>query len=104
MKKIIFIIFFLLAIQYENCVYATETNETLKTQEEALNISGFIKESENYTKDTFSDIDLNSIYKSAISGNIDMKGVLSIVLKLVGDETLNTIKILRIHISYHNNT
>lgn len=104
MKKVIFIIFFLLAMQYGNCVYAIETNETLKTQEETLNISEFIKESENYTKDTFSDIDLNTIYKSAISGNIDMNGILSIVLKLIGNETLNTIKTLRLHISYHNNT
>lgn len=94
MKKIIFIIFFILAILYSSNVYAIEANETMKEQEEALGISGFIKEAENYTKDTFSDIDISSIYESAISGNIETKGIFNAIIKLAGTEVLNTLKIL----------
>lgn len=93
MKKIIFIIAFLLAIGHET-VYATETNETMKEQEESLGISEFIKEAESYTKDTFKDTDLNNLYKNAISGEIEIPGLLNSVLSLVGDEVLNTIKTL----------
>ena len=49
MKKVIFIISFLLAIGYFGKVYAFETNEILKEQEETFGISEFIKESEKYT-------------------------------------------------------
>ena len=66
MKKLIFIISFLLAIQYENIVYA-ETNETLKAQEESLGISDFIEETQKYTENAFSNIDINSIYENALS-------------------------------------
>lgn len=93
MKKLIFIISFLLAIQYGGNVYA-ETNETLKLQEETLGISGFIKETEKYTKDTFSDVDLNSIYEDALSGTINKSGMLNSILKLLGKEVANTLKTL----------
>lgn len=91
MKKLIFIISFLLAIQYGGKVYA-ETNETLKSQEEALGISGFIEETEKYTEDTFSDIDLNSIYENALSGNLDSSGIMNTILKIAGKEVVSTIR------------
>lgn len=93
MKKLIFIISFLLAIQYGSQVCA-ETNETLRLQEETLGISGFIKETEKYTENTFSDIDLNSIYENALSGNINTSGLISSILKLTGKEVTNTLKTL----------
>ena len=93
MKKLIFIISFLLAIQYGGKVYA-ETNETLKLQEEALGISGFIKETEEYTKDTFSDINLNSIYENALTGNLNTSGIANTILKIAGKEVSNTIRTL----------
>ncbi len=93
MKKLIFIISFLLAIQYGGKIYA-ETNETLKSQEEALGISGFIEETEKYTENTFSDIDLNSIYENALSGNMNTSGLMNSILKLTGKEVANTLKTL----------
>lgn len=93
MKKLIFIISFLLAIQYGNTVYA-ETNETLKAQEESLGISDFIKETEEYTKDTFSNIDINSMYENALSGNINTSGMMNSIFNLVGKEITNTLKTL----------
>lgn len=104
MKKIIFIISFLLVIQCENFVYATETNETMKEQEEILGISDFLQETEKYTKDTFTDTSLNTIYDNAISGEMDINGIFGVILKLAGDEILNTIKTLRLYINYYCNT
>ena len=101
MKKIIFIISFFLAILYGSVVYGAETNETIKGQEEALGISEFLQEAEKYTKETFSDMYLSDIYESAISGNMNMNGIVSTILKLAGDETLNTIRTLRVCISYY---
>ena len=93
MKKLIFIISFLLAIQYGNTVCA-ETNETLKAQEESLGISEFIRETEEYTKDTFSDIDINSMYENALSGNINTNGIVNSIFKLAGKELASTLKTL----------
>ena len=75
MKKVVLLFIFLLVIIYTNPCYCTETNETIKTQEEALGISEFIKEAENYTKDSFDDFDLKLIYKNAITGNISPDGI-----------------------------
>lgn len=94
MKKIIFIISFLLAIGYGG-VYATEaTNETMKEQEESLGISEFIKEAENYTKETFQDTDLSYIYKSAISGEVEIPCLLDNILNLAFKEVASTIRTL----------
>lgn len=92
MKKIIFLIAFLLAICYPQKAFASEMDETMKSQEEALGISGFLKEAEGYTRDVFEDIDINSMYKNAISGNIDTGGVLNAVLKIAGTEVQSTIR------------
>ncbi len=93
MKKLIFIISFLLAIGYGATVYA-DTNDTIKEQEESFGIAEFIKEAENYTKETFSDIDVNSVYESAISGNLDTSGMLSSIFKLAGKEVAKTLRTL----------
>ena len=61
---------------------------------EALNISSFIKEGENYTKDVFPDIDLKKILDSVINGQIDNKGMLNIILSLFGDELISAISLL----------
>lgn len=94
MKKLIFIISFLLTILYSVPVYAMDVDETIKTQEEALGISGFIKEAGNYTKEVFEDLDLNSVYKDAISGEINTEGLLNSILKIAGGEVQNTIRTL----------
>lgn len=104
MKKIIFIISFLLAIQYGGIVYGAETNELLEEQEETLGISEFINEAEKYTKETFSDIDLTSIYENALSGNIEINDILNTILKLTGNEFLTTLRTLRIYLSNNNCT
>lgn len=94
MKKLIFIISFLLAIQYGGNVYANSNEKIIEEQEESLGIASFIREATKYTKDTFSDIDINSMYESAISGNIDTSGILNKILNLAGKEIINTLRTL----------
>lgn len=94
MKKVIFIISFLLAIGYFGKVYAFETNEILKEQEETFGISEFIKESEKYTEDTFEDIELGSLYKNALTGKINGSLIVKAILNIAGKETLGTIRTL----------
>lgn len=94
MKKIIFIISFLLAICYTTNIYASETNEVLEEQEKSLGISSFLKEAESYTKDTFQSTSITSMYQDAISGNIEAKGLAGSILKLLGSEVVKTIRSL----------
>ena len=53
--------------------------EILNMQQESLNISGFLKETQKYTQDTFEDIDLNDLLTHAITGNIDNKTFLKAI-------------------------
>lgn len=91
MKKIIIIIFFLVMILNANTIYATDTEEMIAEQEEILGISSFIKQSQKYTQDAFEDIDINNLYKNALTGNIDTKGMLNGILKILGSEVTKTV-------------
>lgn len=90
-KKII-IIFILIYVSIIPKAYATE--EIISSQMDALNISSFIKEGENYTKDIFPDMNLNEFLNSAIRGEIDNKGIINNILSLFGDEILRAISLL----------
>lgn len=91
MKKVIFITVFLITILISNSVYGTDTEEIIKEQEASLGISGFIKEAEKYTKEGFDDININDLYKDALSGNVDTKSVSKGVFKILGSEVSKTI-------------
>lgn len=91
----IFIIFIMFFIIRSPC-YASQ-EEILKSQSESLNISGFVSEANKYTKDVFSDMDINDLMKNAIKGNIDNKTIFSKILGLFGDEIGKTLKIIRKH-------
>ncbi len=77
--KIILIAFFIfLSIPLCNqTIYATDTQtatsqeDILKGQQDSLNISSFIKETQKYTQDTFEDLDMGELFSAAITGNID---------------------------------
>lgn len=94
MKKIIFIILFLFMIQYPINTFASDIDDNIKKQEESLGISAFIKESENYTKNVFENVDLNKTYKDALSGNINTKGLLNGIINIAGGEIQKTIRTL----------
>lgn len=96
---IILITFFILLSPFlNNTVYATEETasqeEILSSQQESLNISSFIKETQKYTQDTFEDLDMGNLFTSAISGNIDNETIIKTIANMVGKEVIDCIKVL----------
>lgn len=91
MKKIIIcslIIFFI------NCFYtsnATNNMEIIESQKDTLNISSFIKEANDYTKDVFSDMEVSEILNSAITGEVENEKIIRNIWKLFGKEIVNSI-------------
>lgn len=91
MKKIIvcgLIIFFV------DCFYtsnATNNMEIIESQKDTLNISSFIKEANDYTKDVFSDMEVSQILNSAITGKVENEKIIRNIWKLFGKEIVNSI-------------
>lgn len=92
-KKIIFSVIALIIFIAGNIVQADETDDIIKAQEDALGITDFIKESNKYTSDSFSDIDIKDIFNGAITGSMDNKQVLKCVFRLFGKELQSTITV-----------
>ena len=95
MKKIIkiFIILEIFIIQ-NTIIYATDSNTIIDAQKDTLNISDFITEAEEYTKESMPDIDLNELLNNAISGNLNEFNIMKIFWKLLGKEVINSITII----------
>ena len=91
MKKILLIIFFLITVLSSHIVHASSTEEMVKEQEKSLGIDGFIKQSQKYTEKAFEDIDVSSLYKDALTGNIEAEGALKGIIKILGSEVTKTI-------------
>ena len=106
MKKILKIIILITIIMFllNSYCFAQETaqkeseqisqQEILESQQDSLNISGFIKEAQKYTENTFEDINLNELFTSAITGKIDNTTIFKSILKIVGKEIINSITVL----------
>lgn len=89
---------FFLLITSNHISYATEETasqeDILKSQQDNLNISSFIKEAQKYTQDNFEDLDIGQVFSSAITGNIDNKMIINAVIKLIGKEVIDCITVL----------
>lgn len=111
LKKIVFIFFIAFIIQsiyLSKITYASQINssestgeireevldEIINEQKSTLNISAFIKEANEYTKNTFPDIDTSDILASAIVGKVNNGGIFNKILNLIGQEVLLTIRLL----------
>ncbi len=70
------------------------TDAIISSQMEALNLSSFIKEGENYTKEIFPDVNFNDFLNSAIRGEIDNKIIAKGILSVFGDEMVSAISLL----------
>lgn len=66
-----------------------EAEEIINVQKDNLKISDFIKESEKYTKDNMPGLNLNEIFSSAITGDIDNIKMMHILFNLVSKELSN---------------
>lgn len=65
--------------------------DIIESQKESLNISGFIKEADEYTKDVFADTDIGDILNSAIKGTVDNKKIMLSIWNLFGSEFVSCI-------------
>ena len=92
MKKII-LIFILTLILLPHKVFA-ETEEIMSTTQEKFNISGFIKEAEQYMEQSFGDINLTEMLNQAMQGKIDNESIYKKVINLLGKEIISSLKIL----------
>lgn len=91
MKKIILVIVFLLSVLNSGVIYGAETNEILEEQEETLGVSGFIKQAQKYTNEAFDEIDISTLYKNALTGNINANGITKAIFKVLSSEVTKTI-------------
>lgn len=84
--------------------FSFATEEIIKEQMEALNISSFINEGEKYTKEIFPDIEISELLSDALTGNIDNEGLYKSILTLLGNEVKNTLTLLRWNFSSNSYT
>ena len=66
----------------------------MSSTQEKFNISGFLKEAQKYTNESFEEIDLSSMLGQAIQGKIDNNKLYKIIIKLLGKEVSSSLKIL----------
>ena len=96
MKKIIIVVFAIIIMYPSYCLSSDNSNisqeQILNSQKSSVNIGNFLKEAEKYTKDIFKDTDYNELLNSAISGNIDNKKIANNILRLLGKETIDSMK------------
>ena len=97
--KILLIIFLFFTI-FSHISFATDEQattsqeEVLESQQNSLNIAGFLEEAQKYTEDIFEDMDMNELFNAAITGNIDNTTIMQSILNLVGGEILDCISVL----------
>ena len=72
----------------------TQTGEILDAQKDTLDISDFIKESENYTKDAMPNIKLNDLLNSAITGSVDNVKLIHVFLNIFGKEIVDSLTVI----------
>ena len=92
MKKLILIFILILLFPYN--VYAETEEEIMSTTQEKFNISGFIKQAEQYMGESFGKIDLRDMLNDAMHGKIDNQSLYQKIIKLLGQEIISSLKIL----------
>ncbi len=93
MKKvccILLILGILFLPQHLHC----STEEILAEQKEELNISSFIKEANQYTKDTFPNLNMGELFNSAITGDVDNGILYKAIVAIIGKEIISGIMAL----------
>ena len=62
------------------------TNNVVNTQANSMGIPAFLKQARAYTKESFPDLDLNSVFNSGIQGKLNMSGLAGSIIELLGKE------------------
>ena len=97
MKKIrdiiVTILLILIILSTSKYTYSYEdTNEILKEQEKTFGINSFIENSKKYGGEFFEDIDIELMFKQALTGNIDNQKITKKGFKLIKKEFKTAIK------------
>lgn len=105
MKKIILIIIFLITALTSTISQGTEnTDEIIKEQEKDLGISSFIEDSQKYTEEAFAEIDISTLYKDALSGEIKAEGIAKRNNQTTRKRSSKNHNKLRIYLNNYSNT
>lgn len=94
MKKIVMIITFIAVLISSNISYADTQDELLKSQQDSLNISSFLKEVEKYTSSIYEDINVKEMFNLALTGKIDNEKLFKSILNILGKEVIGSVRIL----------
>ena len=94
MKKIVMIITFIAVLISSNISYADTQDELLKSQQDSLNISSFLKEVEKYTSSIYEDTNVKDMFNLALTGKIDNEKLFKSILNILGKEVIGSVKIL----------
>lgn len=93
LRRILYI--FLITTLINTNIYATDSS-IMESQQESLNIKGFVSEANKYTKEVFEGISINELLNDAIKGKINNKSIINSIINLVGKEISQTIKTMGI--------
>ena len=101
MKKILLILLVAVLLEIPS-VYATNetenieisTEDIISSQMDELNVSNFIAKSKEYAGEFMKDVDIEELFQSTISGNINNDTFFKKIFNLFGKEIKSTIKIL----------
>lgn len=94
--KIITFFTFIFLCSYSKVFAISNTNDVtnldiIDSQKESLNISEFIKEADNYTKDIFKNTDMGNILDLALTGKVDNNKLMLSIWNIFGREFTNCI-------------
>ncbi len=93
MRRKIIIIVVLIFLTSFKIIYAEGLDDVIKMQEDSLGITDFIQESNKYTEDLFSNMDMQDLFKDALRGKIDNRAISKCFFQIFGKEIRNTITI-----------
>lgn len=91
-RKVVIIVLILIFFCF-NVAYAEGLDELIKQQEDSLGITDFIQESNKYTEDVFSSMDMQEFFENALKGRISNKEITKYCMQIFGKEIKNTITI-----------
>lgn len=92
-RTLIVVLTLFLVMLFTNKSYSiiNDSEEIINIQKDNLNISDFIKESEQYTKENMPELNVNDLLSSAITGSVDTGKITRLAFKLMGEEFKNSI-------------
>ena len=96
MVKCLKIVLIFLLINMFFSIDVQASNEVMEAQKNLLNISEFIKEANNYSKESFPELDMNEVLNSAIKGEIRGDFWKKAIYSVLGKEVTNSIRTLGI--------